>query len=117
MRQGKPHRADDRDLMRLGIRELSSFNDVRRRVAEIVEGILVTMVQHTACGACSDEKKKSQEVVLFSPDKNFYPLPVIRVVISKSVHTLLRISMHQERTLREKREKAPLNCYYFPFVP
>ena len=109
MRQGKPHRADNWDLMRLRIRELARFDDVRRCVAEIVEGILVKMVQHGSRGACGNEEKKSQEVLLFSPDKNSYPLHkvlLIRFVISKCVHTLLRINMHQKLTWEKKRESV-----------
>ena len=64
VRQGKPHRADDRDLVRMGIRELACFDDVRRRIAEIVEGILIKMVQQNSDGACG-HKEKSQEVPSF----------------------------------------------------
>jgi hypothetical protein len=86
--------------MRLEIRELARFDDVRRCVAEIVEGIFVKMVQHNSRGACGNEEKKSQEVLLFSPDKNSYllhPVLMIRIVISKYVHTLLRINMLRKR--------------------
>src|SRR5208283_3342588 len=109
MRQGKPHRADDWDLVRLGIRELASLDDVRRRIAEIVKGVLVKMVQHNSRGACGNEEKKSQKVLLFSPGKNSYPLYpmlMIRIVISKYVHTLLRINMHQKLTWEKKREEV-----------
>jgi hypothetical protein len=67
------------------------------------------MVQHNSRGACGNEEKKSQEVLLFSPDKNSYALHkalVIRAVISKCDHTLLRINMLQKLTREKKREEV-----------
>ena len=114
MRQGKPHRADDRDLVRMGIRELACFDDMRRRIAEIVEGILITMVQQNSDGACGHKEKKSQEVLFFPPDKNSYPLLMIPIDIGKYIHTLLRINKHQKLNGKKKREAA---SYYLPLVP